>query len=140
MMAPMRPAARGFLITLAVSAGGAALTGVLAAVVVSSHPPGSGGVPPALWGLTVLPVAAALAAAGAVARTPGAVFLNSLAFLLPQSIAVMAVFFLFAHPGGSGGEGLLLATSEFWFKAAVAYALVVVLVGAASLVFRRAGR
>jgi len=140
MMEPMGPAARGFLIALAASAGGAALTGSLAAVVVSLHPPGSGGVPPALWGLVVLPVAAALAAAGALARTPGAVLRNSFAFLLPQSIAVVAVFFLFAHPGGSGGEGLLLATGEFWLKAAAAYALVVVLVGAASLVFRQARR
>ena len=140
MMKPMGPAARGFLIALAASAGGAALTGSLAAVVVSLHPPGSGGVPPALWGLMVLPVAAALVAAGALARTPGAVLRNSFAFLLPQSIAVVAVFFLFAHPGGSGGEGLLLATGEFWLKAAAAYALVVVLVGAASLVFRQARR
>lgn len=139
-MAQMQSAARGFLITLAASAGGAALTGALAAVVVSLHPPGSGGVSPVLWGLVVLPVAAALAAAGALARTAGAVFLNSLAFLLPQLIAVMAVFFLFAHPGGSGGEGLLLATPEFWLKAAAGYVLVAVLVGAASLLIRQARR
>jgi hypothetical protein len=140
MMTPMRPVARAFLITLAASAGGAALTGALAAVVISLHPPGSGGAPPLLWGLAMLPVAAALAAAGALARTAGAVFLNSLAFLLPQSIAALAVFFQFAHPGGGGGEGLLLATREFWLKAAAGYALVVVLVGAASVACRRARR
>jgi hypothetical protein len=140
MMTPMRPAARAFLLSLAASAGGASLTGALAAVVISLHPPGSGGAPPALWGMAMLPVAAALAVAGALARTAGAVFLNSLAFWLPQAIAALAVFFLFAHPGGSGGEGLLLATSEFWLKAAAVYALVVVFVGAASLAFRRARR
>jgi hypothetical protein len=140
MMKPMGPAARGFLVALAASAGGSALAGGLAAVVVALHPPGSGGVPLALLGLVVLPVAAALVAAGAMARTLGAVLLNSLAFLLPQSVAVVAVFFLFAHPGGSGGEGLLLATGEFWLKAAAAYALVVVLVGGCSLIIRRARR
>ena len=136
----MRPEARGFLTVLAASACGALLSGAFAGVVVSLHPPGSGGATPALWVLVVLPVAAALAAAGALSRTAGGVFLNSLAFLLPQSIAVAAVFFLFAHPGGSGGGGLLLATREFWLKTAAAYAVVVALVGAASAIFRRARR
>jgi hypothetical protein len=139
-MEGMQPGARGFLVALAASAGGAAVSGALAAVVLSIHPPGSDGVSPALWGLVVLPVAAALAAAGALARSPSAVFLNSLAFLLPQLIAVTGVFFLFAHPGGSGGGEFLLATSEFWLKAAAGYALVVILVGAASLIFRRVVR
>ena len=139
-MEPMRPEARGFLVTLAASAGGAALTGVAAAVVISSYPPGSGGAPPALWGLVVLPVAVALAVAGALARTPAAVFLNGLAYLLPQLVAALGVFFLFAHPGGAGGQGLVLATPEFWVKVVAAYAAVVVLVGVSSLAFRLARR
>ena len=139
-MAPMQPEARGFLVTLAASAGGAALSGAAAAVVVSLYPPGSGGAPPALWGLVVLPVAAALVVAGALARTAAAVFLNSLAYLLPQLVAALGVFFLFAHPGGAGGQGLVLATLEFWVKVAAAYAVVVVLVGVASLAFRLARR
>jgi len=136
MIAPMQPTARGFWITLTAAAGGAALSGVCAAVVVSLYPPGSGGASPAIWGAVVLPVAAALAIAGALARTPGAVLLNSAAFLFPQSVAALGVFFLFAHPGGSGGETLVLATAEFWFKVAAAYAVVTVLVGVAALLFR----
>ena len=139
-MLSMQPEARGFLVTLAASAGGAILSGAAAAIVVSLHPPGSGGAPPALWGLVVLPVAAALAAAGALARTAAAVFLNSLAYLLPQLAAGLAVFFLFAHPGGAGGQALVLATLEFWVKVAAVYAVVTVLVGIASLTFRLARR
>jgi len=137
-MTPMQPAARGFLVTLAASAGGAVLSGAAASVVVSLYPPGSGGASPAVWGLAVLPVAVALVVAGALARTATAVFLNSLAYLLPQLIAALGVFFLFAHPGGAGGQGLVLATVEFWVKVAAAYAVVAVLVGAASLTFRLA--
>ena len=136
----MRSTTRGFLISLGVAAGGAALSGVAAAVVVSLYPPGTGGAPPAIWGAVVLPVAAALVGAGALAPTNRAVFLNSLAFLLPQSVVALVVFFLFAHPGGSGGEGLVLTTIDFWAELAAAYALVVVLVGAASLMFRAARR
>jgi len=139
-MMPMQPEARGFLVTLAASAGGAILSGVAAAVVVSLYPPGSAGASPALWGLAVLPVAVALVVAGALARTATAVFLNSLAYLLPQLVAALAVFFLFAHPGGAGGQGLILATAEFWLKVAAAYAAVMVLVGVASLAFRYARR
>jgi hypothetical protein len=139
-MAPMRPQARGFLVTVAASAGGAALSGAGAAVVVSLYPPGTGGASPALWGVVVLPVAVALVVAGALARTASAVFLNSLGYLLPQLVAALAVFFLFAHPGGAGGQGLVLATVEFWVKVAAAYATVVVLVGIASLAFRLARR
>jgi len=139
-MMPMQPEARGFLVTLASSAGGAALSGTAAAVVVSLYPPGSGGASPALWGLAVLPVAIALVVAGALARTAAAVFLNSLAYLLPQLVAALAVFFLFAHPGGAGGQGLVLATAEFWLKVAAAYAAVVVLVGVSALAFRTARR
>ena len=131
---------RGFLATLAASAGAAALSGLAAAVVVSSYPPGSGGASPAAWGLVVLPVAVALVFAGALARTGAAVFLNSAAYLLPQLVAALGVFFLFAHPGGAGGQGLVLATVEFWVKVAAAYAVVVVLVGVASLSFRLARR
>jgi len=137
---PMQPEARGFLVTLAASAGGAALSGGAAAVLVSLYPPGSGGASPALWGLVVLPVAVALVVAGALARTAAAIFLNSLAYLLPQLVAAMGVFFLFAHPGGAGGQGLVLATVEFWVKVAAAYTAVVVLVGVASLAFRSARR
>jgi hypothetical protein len=132
--------ARRFLVTLAASAAGAAASGAGVAVVVSLYPPGSGGAPPALWGLVVLPVAVALVVAGALARTAAAVFLNSLAYLLPQLVAALAVFFLFAHPGGAGGQGLVLATVEFWVKVAAAYAVVVALVGVASLTFRLARR
>jgi hypothetical protein len=136
----MRREARGFLVTFAASAGGALLSGLAVAVVVSLYPPGSTGASPALWGLAVLPVAAALVVAGALARTAGAVFLNSLAYLLPQLVAAVGVFFLFAHPGGAGGQGLVLATLEFWVKAAAAYAAVTVLVGVAALTFRYARR
>lgn len=136
----MQPEARGFLGTLAASAGGATLSGIAAAVVVSLYPPGSGGASPALWVLAVLPVAAALVVAGALARTAAAVLLNSFAYLLPQLLAALAVFFLFAHPGGAGGQGLVLATFEFWVKVAAAYAAVVVLVGVAALAFRAARR
>jgi hypothetical protein len=139
-MMPMQPEARGFLISLAASAGGAVLSGAAGAVVISTYPPGSGGASPALWGLVVLPVAVALAAAGALARTAAAVFLNSLAYLLPQLVAALAVFFLFAHPGGASGQGLVLATLEFWVKVAAVYAAVVVLVGVSSLAFRIARR
>jgi len=135
-MVRMRSGARGFLVTLAASTGGAALSGLAAAVVVSLYPPGSGGASPALWGVAVLPVAVALVVAGALARTVAAVFANSLAYLLPQLIAALAVFFLFAHPGGAGGQGLVLATLEFWVKVAAAYAVVAVLVGGAALAFR----
>ena len=138
MMRAMSPEARGFLATLAASAGGAALSGFAAAAALSRHPPGSAGPHPALWVLVVLPVAAALACAGALAQTARAVALNSAAFLLPQAVAVVGVFFFFAHPGGHGGEGLVLATAEFWLKLAGAYALVTVLVGASSLAFRLA--
>jgi hypothetical protein len=136
----MRPEARRFLVTLAVSAASAAASGAGAAVVVSLSPPGSGAVSPAVWGLVVLPVAIALVVAGALARTAAAVFLNALAYLLPQLIAALGVFFLFAHPGGAGGPGLVLATVEFWVEVAAAYAVVVVLVGVASLTFRLARR
>ena len=139
-MAGMRPEKRGFLVSLAASAGAATLSGGAAAVVVSLYPPGSGGASPAVWGLVVLPVAVALVVAGALARTTTSVFLNALAYLLPQLVAAMAVFFLFAHPGGAGGQGLVLATMEFWIKVAAAYAVVVLLVGAASLAFRAARR
>lgn len=139
-MRRMQPAVRRFLVTLAASAGGAALSGAATAVVVSLYPSGSGGASPALWGLVVLPVAVALVVAGALARTAAAVFLNSLAYLLPQLAAALAVFFLFAHPGGAGGQGLVLATLEFWVKVAAAYAVVVVLVGVASLTFRQVRR
>ena len=139
-MTPMQPAARGFLVSLAASAGGAVLSGAAVAVVISMYPPGSGGASPALWGLAVLPVAIALAAAGALARTAAAVFLNSLAYLLPQLVAALVVFFLFAHPGGAGGQGLVLATLEFWVKVAAAYAVVTVLVGIAASAFRYARR
>jgi len=136
----MQPEARGFLVTLAASAGGAILSGASAAVVVSLYPPGSAGASPALWGLAVLPVAIALVVAGALARTAAAVFLNSLAYLLPQLVAGLAVFFLFAHPGGAGGQGLVLATQEFWVKVAAAYAVVAVLVGIAASAFCYARR
>jgi len=139
-MPRMQPGARGFLVTLGASAGGAALSGAIAAVVISFHPPGTGGAPPALWGLVVLPVAAALVVAGATARAPAAVLLNALAFLVPQVLAVLAVFFAFAHPGGAGGQGLVLATFDFWVKVAAAYALVAVFVGVAALAFRYARR
>jgi hypothetical protein len=135
-MPSMRPEARGFLVTLTASAGGAIASAAAAALVLSLYPPGSGGASPALWGLAVLPVAVALVVAGALARTAGAVLLNSLAYLLPQLLAALGVFFVFAHPGGAGGQGLVLATLEFWVKVAAAYVAVVVLVGAASLVFR----
>ena len=139
-MMPMQWQKRGFLVTLAAAAGGDALSGVAAAVVVSLYPPGSGGAAPAMWGLVVLPVAVALVVAGALARTAAAVFLNSLAYLLPQLVAALGVFFLFAHPGGAGGQGLVLATVEFWVQVAAAYAAVVVLVGVSSLAFRKARR
>jgi len=139
-MRPMQPEARGFLVTLAASAGGAAASGIATAVVVSLYPPGSAGAPPALWGVVVLPVAVALVVAGALARTAATVFLNSFAYLLPQLVAALAVFFVFAHPGGAGGPGLILATLEFWVKVAAADAVVVVLVGVASLTFRLARR
>ncbi|MHB8836648.1 MAG: hypothetical protein ACYC9Y_13235 [Candidatus Methylomirabilia bacterium] len=116
------------------------MSGAAVAVVVSLYPPGSAGAPPALWGLAMLPVAASLVVAGALARTAAAVFLNSLAYLLPQLVAALAVFFLFAHPGGAGGQGLVLATLEFWVKVAAAYVVVTVLVGAAALAFRLARR
>ncbi len=140
MMKPMRSQARGFLITLAASAGGAAVSGTAASVVVSLYPPGSEGASPLLWGAVVLPVAAALVAAGALARTTAAVLLNSIAYLAPQSAVAVAVFFLFAHPGGAGGQGLVLATPEFWLKLAAVYALVVLFVGISSLAFRMARR
>ena len=136
----MRREARGFLVTLAASAGGALLSGAAAAVVVSLHPPGSAGASPALWGLAVLPVAAALVVAGALARTAVDVLVNGLAYLLPQLAAGLGVFFVFAHPGGAGGPGLILATLEFWVKVAAAYALVVVFVGLEFLAFRSARR
>jgi hypothetical protein len=139
-MPPMRVEARRFLVTLAASAAGAAASGAGAAVVVASYPPGSGGATPAVWGLVVLPVAAALVVAGALARTAAAVLLNALAYLLPQVVAALGVFFLFAHPGGAGGPGLVLATVEFWLEVAAAYAVVAALVGLASLVFRLARR
>jgi len=131
---------KGFLISLAAAAGGAALSGVTAAIVVSLYPPGTGGASPAVWGGVVLPVAAALVAAGALARTNLAVALNSVAFLLPQAVVALAVFFLFAHPGGSGGPALVLTTWDFWLEVVAAYALVVLLVGAASLIFRLSRR
>ena len=131
---------RGFLITLAASTAAAALSGGAAAVVVSLYPPSSGDASPALWGLVVLPVAVALVGAGALARTVAAVLLNTLAYLLPQLVVALGVFFLFAHPGGAGGPGLVLATLEFWVKVAAAYAAVAVLVGAAALAFRAALR
>jgi hypothetical protein len=136
----MRPLTRGFLITLAASTAAAALSGGAAAVVVSLYPPSSGDASPALWGLVVLPVAVALVGAGALARTVAAVLLNTLAYLLPQLVVALGVFFLFAHPGGAGGPGLVLATLEFWVKVAAAYAAVAVLVGAAALAFRAALR
>jgi len=139
-MPAMRPGTRGFLLSLAAAAAGAGLSGAAAAVVVSLYPPGTPGASPALWGAVVLPVAASLVAAGALARTNTQVLLNSVAFLLPQAFAAMVVFFLFAHPGGAGGQGLVLATAEFWVKVGAAYALVVLLVGAASLTFRLARR
>ncbi len=139
-MRSMQPEARGFLVALAASAGGAVLSGVAAAVVISLYPPGSAGASPALWGLAVLPVAVALVVAGALARTAVAVFLNSLAYLLPQLVVGLVVFFVFAHPGGAGGQGLVLATLEFWVKVAAAYAVVTVLVGVAALAFRLARR
>jgi hypothetical protein len=132
----MQAETRRFLVTLAASAAGAAASGAGAAVVVSLYPPGSGGASPAVWGLVVLPVAVALVVAGALARTATAVFLNGLAYLLPQLIAALGVFFLFAHPGGAGGPGLVLATIEFWVEVVAAYAVVVALVGVASLSFR----
>jgi len=140
MMMPMHPDARGFLVTLAASAGGAALSGVAAAVVVSLYPPGSGGASPAVWGVVVLPVAVALVVAGALARKASSVFLNSFAYLLPQLVAALGVFFLFAHPGGAGGQGLVLTTVEFWVKVAAAYAAVTVLVAVAAFAFRPARR
>jgi hypothetical protein len=132
----VRTETKGFLATLAVSAGGAALSGVAAAVVISLYPPGSGNAPPALWGLVVLPVAIAMVLAGVLARTPRSVFLNSLAYLLPQLLAALTVFFLFAHPGGAGGPELILATLEFWVKVAAAYAVVTLLVGSSAWAFR----
>ena len=132
----MQTEAQGFLVALAASTGGAVLSGGAAAVLVSLHPPGSGGASPALWGVVVLPVALALVLAGALARTVFAVFLNALAYALPQLVMALGVFFLFAHPGGAGGQWLVLATLEFWVYVAVAYAAVAVLVGAASLAFR----
>jgi hypothetical protein len=140
MMRSMQPEARGFLVALAASAGGAVLSGAAAAVVISLYPPGSAGASPALWGLAVLPVAVALVVAGALARTAVAVFLNSLAYLLPQLVVGLGVFLVFAHPGGAGGQGLVLATLEFWVKVAAAYAVVTVLVGVAALAFRLARR
>ena len=125
---------------MAVSAGAAVLSGVAAASVISLYPPGSGNAPAALWGLVVLPVAVAVVVAGTLARTAAAVFLNGLAYLLPQVLAALAVFFLFAHPGGAGGPELILATLEFWVKVAAAYAAVVALVGVASFAFRLARR
>ena len=139
-MTAMQSGVRGFLASLAASAAGAALSGAAAAVILSLYPPGSGGASPALWGLAVLPVAAALAVAGALAQTAAAIFLNGLAYLLPQLVAALGVFFLFAHPGGAGGQGLVLATLEFWFKVAAVYAAVVVLVGISSLTFRKVRR
>ena len=135
-MTPMQSGPRGFLVSLAASAAGASLSGAAAALLVSLYPPGSGGASPALWGLAVLPVAAALVVAGALARSAAAIFLNGLAYLLPQLAAALGVFFLFAHPGGAGGQGLVLSTPEFWFKVAAAYAVVVVLLWIASLSFR----
>ena len=125
----MRSEARGFLVSLAAAAGAAAISGGAAAVVVSLNPPGSGGVSPAIWGLAVLPVAFALVFAGSLSRTAVAVLLNSLACLLPLLAATLAVFFLFAHPGGAAGQVLVLATGEFWVKVAAAYAAVAFLVG-----------
>ncbi len=139
-MARMQSQARGFLFTLAASTAGAALSGVGAAVLISLYPPGTGGASPALWGLAVLPVAMALVVAGALARTVSAIFLNGFAYLLPQLIAALGIFFLFAHPGGAGGQGLVLTTVEFWLKVAAAYAAVTVLVGIASLMFRLSRR
>jgi hypothetical protein len=136
----MRPETRGFLIALSASAGGALLSGAAAATIVSLYPPGTPGASPALWGLAVLPVAVALVVAGALARTTAAILLNSLAYLLPQLVAALAVFFLFAHPGGAGGQGLVLTTLEFWVKVAAAYGVVTVLVGIASRAFRLARR
>jgi hypothetical protein len=137
----MQSGTRGFLAALAASAAGAVLSGAGAAIVVSLYPPGAEGTAsPALWGLVMLPVAAALVVAGALARSVSGVLLNSLAYLLPQLVAALAVFFVFAHPGGAGGEGLLLATGEFWVKVAAGYGVVVVLVGVAALTFRRARR
>jgi hypothetical protein len=133
-------AGRRFLLTLAASAGGAALSGAAAAVLLSLYPPGSAGPHPTVWLAAVLPVAAALACAGALARTAGGVLLNALAFLLPQAAVAVGVFFFFAHPGGHGGEGLVLSTAEFWLKLGAAYALVTALVGAAALAFRLALR
>ena len=140
IMDRMKPETRGFLVALSVSTVAAALSGGGAAVVLSLYPPGSGGAPPAVWGLVVLPVAVALVIAGALARTAAAVLLDSLAFLLPQLAVGMGVFFLFAHPGGAGGQGMVLATVEFWVKVAAAYAAVAVLVGVASIMFRRVRR
>ena len=136
----MRSQTRGFLSALAVSAAAALLSGVAAAVVVSLYPPGSGSGHPALWVLVVLPVAVAVVFAGILARTAAAVFLNGLAYLLPQLLVALVVFFLFAHPGGAGGQGMILGTLEFWVKVAAAYAVVTVLVGVASYAFRLARR
>ena len=139
-MMAMQPETRGFLVSLAASAGGAALSGAAAAAIVSIYPPGSGGAPAALWGAAVVPVAVALVTAGSLARRASAVLLNSLAFLLPQLAAALGVFYVFAHPGGAGGQGLVLTTVEFWIKVAAAYAASAVLVGTASLAFRMARR
>lgn len=139
-MTPMKPEARAFFLTMAASACAAIVSGAAAATTVSLYPPGSGGAPPAVWGLVVLPVAVALVVAGALARTTAGVLLNSLAYLLPQLVAALAVFFLFAHPGGAGGPELVLGTVEFWVELGAAYAVVAILAGVASWSLKLARR
>ena len=118
-MLAMHRETRGFLTVLAASAGGAALSGAAAALVVSLSPR-VGRCHAGALGVVVLPVAVALAAAGALARSAAAILLNALAFLLPQVAAALAVFFVFAQPGGAGGPGLVLTTGEFWVKVGAA--------------------
>ena len=74
--------------------------------------------------------------ADAVPRTDRDLKMSTVLTSIALCTVAIGVFFFFAHPGGHGGEGLVLSTAEFWLKLGAAYALVAALVGAAALAFR----
>lgn len=136
-MAGMEGRAKGFFLALAASAAATAAAGAVALLLVLPRGPGAGPVILPLAGLALLPVAAAAAFAGVRARSLAEVLLNSLAFLLPLAAGLVGGFFLWVHPGGPGGERLVLSSGAFWLQLGALYLVCVALVGTGFLVVRR---
>lgn len=133
----VRSRTKGFLLALGASVAATAASGLLFLLLIVPRGPGAGRVILPLAALALFPVAAAAVFAGVRADDRAGVLLNSLAFLLPIAAGFFGGFFIVMHPGGPGGEALVLGSGAFWLELGAVYLFCVLLVGGSSALARR---